>query len=255
MAQPRSTLGAKSVAAAATGPEDRPKQTRAPQQPARTRGGSSDEIYDALFESLLRGELKPGDRVREAELAERYGVSRTPIREAMQRLENQGLLVHEPRKGASIRKLDQQAITELYLLRGVLEGMAAAEAAQHASEAEIDALSDLIEDSAAPDADPVHTARTNKAFHDAIHRAAHNRFLVSVMEGLTATMTLLGKTTLGAKARASAAQTEHHAIVEAIAARRPDAAREAAEAHIRAAHRARLRMLLDAELEEFGVED
>ena len=219
----------------------------------RARGSSGDDVYEALHDALLRGELKPGDRIREAEIAATLNVSRTPVREALQRLEAAGVLVHEPRKGASIRRLDQQAVTELYLLRTSLEGLAAYEAVKHASNEEIETLQDMI-DSADPGAtDPVWIARSNHVFHRAIRRAAHNRFLVLAMESLSATMSLLGRTTLATLDRAQQAADEHQTIVSAIAARDADAAREAAEQHIKEAHRARLKQLFEAELEEEAV--
>lgn len=210
----------------------------------RRRGATGDDVYEALYEALLKGELAPGDRIRETEIAERFGVSRTPAREAMQRLESQGLVVVEPRKGASIRRLDQQAVTELYLLRGVLEGMAAAEAARHASNAETETLAAMLSEPTPDPTDATALARRNKTFHHAVHRAAHNRFLLETMGRLSANFALLGRTTLVAEARAEKAEEEHRRIFEAIAAGRPDAAKAAMEAHIHSAHQARLRLLI-----------
>ncbi len=212
-------------------------------QERRRRGASGDDVYEALYDALLKGELAPGDRVRETEIAERFGVSRTPAREAMQRLETQGLLVVEPRKGASIRRLDQQAVTELYLLRGVLEGMAAAEAARHASEAEVETLAAMLAEPPPAPTDATALTRRNKAFHQAIHRAAHNRFLLETMINLSASFALLGRTTLVAEARADEAEEEHRRIFEAIAAGRAADARTAMEAHIHRSHQARLRLM------------
>lgn len=216
---------------------DQPKQ----------RGSSGEDAYVALYEAMLSGELKPGDRIREAEIAKMLGMSRTPVREAMRQLETQGLLSHQPRKGVTIRKLDHSAITELYLVRVTLEGMAAAEAARHASEAEIEALQDMVASDAMVQADPVRLSRTNRVFHQTIYRAAHNRFLLDMLASLEVTMSLLGKTTLSLRDRPAPALEEHRRIVAAIAARAPDDAEAAAKQHIQAAHRARLRLLFESE--------
>ncbi|KIT16256.1 transcriptional regulator NanR [Jannaschia aquimarina] len=167
----------------------------------------------------------------------------------MRRLEQDGLIAHVPHKGATVRALDTQQMTELYLVREVLEGTAARLAAQHASEAEIAALRELLagQPSEAEDAGAAEASRRNAVFHGAIRDAAHNRFLLAAMEGVHASLALLGPTTLGLRGRISAAAQEHAAILDAIAARRPDAAEEAAREHIRQAHRARLRLVYGTE--------
>src|SRR5690606_17851274 len=93
--------------------------------------------YLKLLEEIRRGELQPGARLRENELAERLGISRTPVREAIRQLESDGLVVHLPRQGATVRTLEYPEIMELYEMRTVLEGTAARLAARGASEVEI----------------------------------------------------------------------------------------------------------------------
>ena len=204
---------------------------------------SSETAYQRLFEAILDGRLRPGQRLREIELAEALGVSRTPIREALWRLEMQGLVAHAPRKGMVIRTLAHQEVTELYLMREVLEGTAAALGARHASEAEILTLEEMVREDAARLDDPDALARSNRIFHETLYRAAHNRYLVQLLAGLRASMSLLGRTSLSVAGRAAAAQEEHQDIVSAIAARQPDAAEAAARKHIRGSHHARLKLL------------
>ena len=100
-------------------------------------------IYQKLLAAIENGDLRPGDRLLETDLAQRFGVSRTPIREAIRRLEADGLVAHKPRVGAMIRVLAQQEIVELYEMRIVLEATAAQMAAKHASKAEIHTLKTL----------------------------------------------------------------------------------------------------------------
>ncbi|MFO6464282.1 GntR family transcriptional regulator [Jannaschia sp. KMU-145] len=204
--------------------------------------------YDAIRDRILSGAIQPGDRLRETALGDELGLSRTPVREAMRRLEQDGLLEHVPHRGVVVRRLDPQQITELYLIRGVLEGTAARLAAQHGSEAEIAALRELLatQPSEADDKGAAEASRRNAVFHRAIRDAAHNRFLLTAMEGVEGSLALLGPTTLGMPGRIAAAGVEHAAILDAIAARAPDAAEAAARAHIMQAHQARLRLLYGA---------
>lgn len=212
-----------------------------------TKSSAPNSAYEQIRARILSGDIRSGDRLREVELAEALGLSRTPVREAIRRLEQDGIVEHAAHKGAVVRSMDQSAITELYTIREVLEGTAARLAAQHASEAEIEALGEVLatQPPESDDLDAVEASRRNGVFHRAIGHAAHNRFLLSAMEGISNAMALLGPTTLAMKGRIDAAQIEHRAILSAIAARDADAADEAARAHIRAAHRARLRLIYD----------
>ena len=212
--------------------------------------GNELDVYGSLYALLQSGTFAPGDRLKESELARRFGTSRTPVREAFRRLEAQGLLVHEPHKGMVVPRLDDQAVTELYVMREVLEGTAASLAARHTTEVEVLALKDMIASDRACLSDPERLARTNRLFHEAIYRAAHNRFLVKSLNALREAMALLGPTTLTLPGRAEEALAEHAGIVEAIEARDADAADEAARDHIRAAHRARLKLMFETEAAE-----
>ena len=123
------------------------------------RGRSADAVHRYILDRINEGTLKPGNRVRESTLAERTGLSRTPAREAMQRLENEGLLTHAAHHGMAVRTLDHQEVTEFYLIRGLLEGTAASLAARHASDAEIDALRVMLLVQSTNDATPSKRAR------------------------------------------------------------------------------------------------
>ncbi|MCL5778637.1 GntR family transcriptional regulator [Limibaculum sp. FT325] len=198
--------------------------------------------YLRLLDEIRRGALPPGARLREAELAERLGISRTPVREAIRMLESDGLVVHAPRAGATVRRLEHAEVVELYEMRAVLEGAAARLAARAASEAEIAELEALnAEIAAAPDAAAAY--ELNREFHRMLLEAAKNRYLVKSMNALQQTLTVLGPTTLTDPGRAEQAVAEHASVLAALAAR--DGARAEAEmrAHIEAAHRVRLRAL------------
>lgn len=201
---------------------------------------SGTDIYRLLVEAIESGDLSPGTRLRETELAERFGVSRTPVREGLKQLEAQGLARHESNRGMVIPTLDNDEINELYVIREVLEGTAARLAAQHATEAEIAILQNMVESDQAKQDDVAALLATNRAFHRRLTLASHNRYLIAQMDHMKQYLLLLGGTTLADPARRAAAVAEHARLVEAIAARDTGKAEELARAHIHAAHRARL---------------
>jgi DNA-binding GntR family transcriptional regulator len=203
----------------------------------------SELAYRRLLEALLDGRLKPGQRVRETQLAEQFGISRTPVREALRRLQNEGLLTTEPYRGMTVARLDQQAVMELYLMREVLEGTAAGLAARHAADAEIDLLEDILAEERQAGEDPERRATLNRRFHGTIYHAAHNRYLLRSLNALRDSMAILGATTYKVEGRAAKALAEHQTILAAIRARDPQSAEQAARRHIRAAQRARLQIL------------
>lgn len=203
------------------------------------------DIFEELQAQILDGALQPGDRLKEAELAARYGISRTPVREALRRLETRGLLSHAPHKGMVVAELEASATAELYVMREILDGSAAALAAQHATEPEITAMERQIERDRNILDDPEQLAATNRSFHLAIYRAAHNRFLLKSSDALAEALALLGPTTLSVGNRGAASVDEHEVIVIAIRKRNGAEANVAARLHIRNAFEARL-LQLDA---------
>lgn len=201
-------------------------------------------VYSQLLDDIRSGRLNSGDRLRETELAERLGVSRTPVREAIRQLEADGLVTHVPRQGASIRSLDYAEVMELYEMRAVLEGTAARLAARAASDLEIEELEALNTELAQAGATP-EAFKLNRLFHAALLDAAKNRFLTKSITGLQKALMILGPTTLTQPERAENAVHEHRAILDAIKARDGRAAEAATRAHIEAAQRVRVRALRD----------
>ncbi len=198
------------------------------------------DAYDLVLESIDKGEYRPGDRLVEAELAERFGVSRTPIREAFQRLETQGILARDGRS-LVVASLNHDQVGELYVLRAELEALAARLAAQHAEPEEIKVLFDMIEADRGLIDRPDEMSRANKRFHRQLHLASHNRYLIQQLELVHRSMALMSFTTFSAKGRGKLAIGEHTAIVEGIAARDGAAADAAIRAHISAAYETRLK--------------
>jgi len=204
--------------------------------------------YQKLLTAIKQGELKPGARVREVEIAERFGISRTPVRDAIRRLESDGLLIHVARQGAVIKELSDREVIELYETREVLEGTAALFATRHISEAEITELEDLNDIMLENAEDAIKAAAANRLFHQALYQAANNRYLIDALNALTNAMTLLGGTTLNKPERITLAHAEHKEIIAGIRDKNAEAAEQAARKHIRHAQRMRMRMIREAQV-------
>lgn len=199
------------------------------------------DAYSLILAAIDDGVYKPGDRLVESELAERFGVSRTPIREALQRLETQSLLTRDGRS-MIVASLDHSQLSELYVVRAELEGLAARLAAKHATVEEVRVLSDMVEEDHALIGDPKALSRANKRFHKQIHLASHNRFLIRQLDLVHRSMALLATTSLEAEGRGEAALAEHATIVNAIAAGNGDEAEAALREHISLAFETRLKL-------------
>ena len=210
---------------------------------APRHGARSEHAYRRLRDAIRDGTLKPGQRVMEIEVAEWLNVSRTPVRDAIRRLEGEGMLAHEPRNGLVVAKLDRQAVMELYVMREVLEGTAARLCARHASDMELLELQELIARERAMQDDYEALARHNRLIHEAVHRGAHNRYLQKSLLAVSDSMGLFGHSQMLLPHRARTALEEHTELVRAIVARDPDAAEQAARRHVVAAQRERLKQL------------
>ncbi len=205
-------------------------------------GPQGNSAYQRLLTEIREGTLLPGDRLREIEVSERLGVSRTPVREAIRQLEADGLVTHVPRQGATVRGLDYAEVMELYEMRAVLEGTAARLAARAASDVELDEL-DVLNDRLAEAGTGPEAARVNRIFHATLLDAAKNRFLARSISSLQKALLILGPSQLLDSDRAEAAVAEHRLIMAALKARDSAAAETEMRAHIQAAQRMRIRAL------------
>jgi DNA-binding GntR family transcriptional regulator len=200
------------------------------------------DAYSLILDAIERADFKPGDRLVESELAERLGVSRTPVREALQRLETQGMLARDGRS-LMVASLDHNQLAELYTVRTELEGLAARLAARHATDEEIRVLRGMAEDDLnLLGGDPRALSRANKRLHRLIHLASHNRFLVQQLDLVHRSMALMANTSLAAEGRDEVALAEHDQIVRAIEMHDGEAAYQALKSHISKAFETRLRV-------------
>ena len=199
-----------------------------------------DDAYNLILNAIDNGIYRPGDRLVESELADRFGVSRTPVREALQRLETQSMLKRDGRS-LIVATLDHNQLAELYIVRTELEARAARLAARHATPEEVRVLAGMIDEDQAIVNDPQALARANRRFHHQIHLASHNRYLVQQLDLVHRSMALMARTTLAAKGRGEIAQAEHKALVDAIASGDGLAAETALREHISNAYETRLK--------------
>ena len=198
------------------------------------------DAYELILSAIDEGLFKPGDRLVELELAKQFGFSRTPIREALQRLETQSLLMRDGRS-LIVASLDHTQLSDLYAVRTELEALAVALAAQHAAKEEILLLKEMVDDDLKLIGDPVALSKANKRFHKQLHLASHNKFLIQQLDLVHRSMVLMAKTSLAVPGRGAQALEEHQLIVDAVSKRDRLTARKVLCDHLSAAFKTRLK--------------
>lgn len=203
-----------------------------------------DEAVKALREAILKGRFQPGERLLQTRLAEMLGISRTPIREALQWLEREGLVRRAGRQGMVVAQLLAKDIEDMYDVREVLDGLAARLAAQRASPSQLAALRRSIDKMAgyAEKGEPQKWLQTNQSFHDTLARAARNERLMRTLSAVHTSLHLLFPFVWSQRDRPALAYREHLQIYEALVAREPEEAERLARAHAQAVKR----VVLDA---------
>ena len=199
------------------------------ERPALVRDG----VYLHLRSAVLDGQILPGERLGEVELGQQLGVSRTPIREAMMRLTQDGLLVAEANKGVRVRTVTAAEARDTYAVREELDGLAAALAAQHHTPQDAEGLRGALAAlNAAQAGNYREQTRLDLAFHRCMTQAAHNVTLSDLARDLEQRVALIKHQTGIYNTWPDTAQ-QHASILEAVLLRQPDAAREAARLHVR----------------------
>jgi len=145
-----------------------------------------EKIVEVLREAIIRQKIRPGERITELEVAERFGISRTPIREAFRQLESEGFLTIMPRKGAVVSSIEEKDIRDFYEIKGVLEGYAARQAVTRMTAKDIAHLEQLNKEIklCAERQDVSGMNRAHNAFHDLILEACNNRKIQQVVGNL-----------------------------------------------------------------------
>jgi DNA-binding GntR family transcriptional regulator len=205
-------------------------------QPLR-KGSRVGVVCEAITAAIRDGKLRSGHRLREHEIADWLGVSRTPVREALKRLEVQGLATPAA-DGMIVTTLSPQQVTELYTAWAELEGVAARQAALNAQPSDIRVMRGICEQWS-PDLTPERLGTLNHRLHQAIYAASRNTFLQRSLDGIENAVALLGLQTYTYAQRREVAGAEHLAIVDAISRGDAPAAAAAATSHIEEAEKVR----------------
>ncbi len=196
-----------------------------------------EEVYLRLEEEILGGVLKKGDSLTENSLSERLGASRTPIRGALHRLAEEGLIELVPNKGAVVIGVTADDLMDIYAIRMRLEGLASAQAAKKISNEDKKILCEAVELSEfyVVKRDPERLKELDSQFHNTIYRASGNRLLYKTLSELHRSIRGYRKLSLTVTDRLKASVTEHRAIYEAIAAGDAEAADRLTSGHVAAA--------------------
>ncbi|HEU0264951.1 MAG TPA: GntR family transcriptional regulator, partial [Geobacterales bacterium] len=170
-----------------------------------------ERILEAIRDDILKGVLKQGEKVAEPELAERFGISRTPIREAFRQLESEGYLTVIPRKGAVVTSFSSRDIEEFYAIKSILEGYAARIACDKLTSKELDRLVSINERlrQLAQQGDVKHFFKVHNDFHDLFIRAADNDKLYELISTLVQRFQRLRITSLSLPGRMQVSVAEH----------------------------------------------
>ncbi len=197
-------------------------------------GSSVDRIYEQLKQMAMNYQFRPGEPLNEVELAASFSVSRTPLREVLNRLVAEGLLDFVPRKGFSCKPLDTQRMFDLYEVRCGLEMMSARLATERATDAELQALQqrwEAISDSFC-DLTPVECTRCDEQFHEQIAQLSHNAELLRSLQNVNARAHYLRLISMEQEHYRRTTCAEHRLILQAMGDRNPEAAARCMAAHV-----------------------
>lgn len=203
-------------------------------------------IFTVLRREILTGVHPPGTALREVGLSERFGVSRTPVREALSRLQHERLLERASR-GLQVPRIDPQEVIQIYDLRVMLEEDAAGQAARSRSASDLMRLEALLErDRGLVSPSDEMLVSCNLEFHAAVWNAGHNRVLVDILDRLSTHLIHAPYSTLLVPGRWDESLEEHATLVQAIAEQRAEDAAHTAREHMLTARALRLKLLREA---------
>ncbi len=204
-----------------------------------------DVVFKTLRQAILTGELKPGERLMEIHLADKLGVSRTPIREAMRQLELEGLVVMMPRRGAQVAHITEKSMSDVLEVRLALDELAVQLACERITDEEIQALSDACTafEVAVDSADIRNITDADIRFHDIIFGASRNDRLIQMVNNIAEQMYRYRFEYIKDDSGWQSLITEHRMIMDAISMRDEELARRAIHVHIKNQENSILRTL------------
>lgn len=197
-------------------------------------------VFEHLREAIIGGNLRPGERMMEMQLAEEMGVSRTPVREAIRKLELEGLVIMVPRRGAYVSDLSIKDVAETFEIRSALEALAAGLAADRITPDESEELERiLVQIGECIEANDLERSiKLDEEFHNVLYRASRNDRLVQIINNLREQIQRFRATSLSTPGRLEAVLFEHTKITEAISDRNAEMAQHLAQEHIENAENA-----------------
>lgn len=204
-------------------------------------------VFESLREAIILGKLRPGERLMEIQLAEEMGVSRTPVREAIRKLELEGFVVMVPRKGAYVAGISVKDIVDVFEVRAALEGLAAGLAAERITGDEMDHLERSLLKINKMEENLDTIVEGDTSFHALIYQASRNQRLVQIITHLQEQIQRFRMTSLSQPGRVKIALDEHKMIVEAISDRNIELAQNLAREHIENAEQSLLNALREEE--------
>ena len=193
-----------------------------------------DVVFNTLRQAILRGELKPGERLMEIQLANKLGVSRTPIREAIRKLELEGLVLMIPRKGAEVAEITEKSIRDVLEVRRALEELAVQLVCEKITEEEIEELKAAAREfeNVLKDGDITKIAEADVRFHDVIYMATDNQKLIQLLNNLREQMYRFRVEYLKREEVRPQLLAEHEEIIATIERREKDTATKVVCEHI-----------------------
>jgi DNA-binding GntR family transcriptional regulator len=204
-------------------------------------------VYTRLHEGIVNGKYPAGESLVETALAAQFGISRTPVREALRRLEQDGL-VERGSRGMQVSRRSPEQILEIYEVRIILETAAARSAAEKRTALDLARLEQIHEAmlAASPD-DPDNLAVTNRKFHEVLWAMSHNSTLIDLLKRLHSHLVRYPRTTLSYQDRYETVLEDHGELIDAIKSRDSERAASVAERHMTGARNTRLLMYADEE--------
>lgn len=191
-------------------------------------------VCENIRQAIIDGTFSPGERLMEIQLADEMGVSRTPVREAIRKLELESFVVMIPRRGTYVADISIKDITEIYEIRTCLDTLAAGLAAERITDEELEALNRLLVEIGQHIADNnmEKIVEADTAFHDILYQASRNERLRSIINNLREQLTGIRGRSMSYPGRLIETMEEHRTLVDSIAARDSERAQEAARVHI-----------------------
>ena len=202
-------------------------------------------VCEALRDAIRKGVLEPGERLMEVQLADELGISRTPVREAIRKLEQEGYVIMMPRRGTYVADVSESDIKEIFEIRSALESLATGLAARRIEQDEIEKLQNLLNEIeeyiAQGDMDKI--VETDIKFHELLYQFSRNERLAAIISNLKEQLSRFRTLSMSYPGRLQETFEEHSEMVEAIADGDVSAARDAAEHHMERAEETLLKAL------------